>query len=322
MARAERDIPANLRPNPQAYGFDLDVALRNLVGLRADVPEDATTAGTLGTERAGTGIVLENGLVLTMSYLVLEAEAIWLSTAAGQALQGDILAIDFETGFCLLQPLGRLALPGLAFGDSAALTVGATAVLAAAGGRDRAIETRVVGRQEFAGFWEYLIEDAIFTSPAHPTWGGAALIDAQGRLAGVGSLVLQQGNGGSRVDMNMVVPTSLLTPVLPELVQHGRAARPPRPWLGIFAMETEDHVVIGGLADEGPAERAGVAAGDAVLALDDTPVSDVAALWRCLWKAGEAGAQVTLHLRRGKEELRRTIVSTDRAAFLRRPRVH
>ena len=323
MAKTERDIPVNLQPRPADYAYDLAETLRSVVALRADIPADAFTAGSLGTERAGNGIVIRDNLILTMGYLVLESESIWLTTGDGRVLPGHALAVDFETGFGLVQPLGKLGLPSMAIGDSNGIELGAPALLAAAGGRQRTIETRVVGRQEFAGYWEYLIEDALFTAPAHPFWGGSGLIGADGKLLGIGSLILQQGDEkGRRVDMNMVVPTALLTPILDELVQHGRVRRPPRPWLGMFAMENDETVVVGGVADGGPAEKAGLRAGDRVVAVDGDEVSDLGGLWRRVWSAGTAGARVRMTIGRDDDLLHVTVHSADRASFLRAPLLH
>ncbi len=323
MAKTDRDIPSNLQPRPGDYAFDLTETLRSVVALRADIPGDAFTAGSLGTERAGNGVVIGDGLVLTMGYLVMESESIWLSTTDGRVVPGHALAVDFETGFGLVQPLGKLDVPVMAIGDSNAVTPGTPALLAAAGGRHRTIETRVVGRQEFAGYWEYLIDDALFTAPAHPFWGGSGLIGADGKLLGIGSLILQQGDEkGRRVDMNMVVPTALLTPILGELVQHGRVRRPPRPWLGLFAMENDESVMVGGVADGGPADKAGLRAGDRVVAVDGDEVADLGSLWRRVWSAGTAGARVRMSIGRDDDLLHVTVHSADRASFLRAPLLH
>ncbi len=175
---------------------------------------------------------------------------------------GHALAYDQESGFGLVQALGQLDLPYLECGDSDRLKVSDQVVFAAGGGRHHAVETRVVGRQEFAGYWEYVLDDAIFTAPAHPFWGGGGLIDSEGKLMGIGSLILQQGDGkGQRLDMNMVVPIGLLTPIMKDLLTYGRVNRPARPWLGMYATEADDALVVGGLADNGPAEQAGVRAG-------------------------------------------------------------
>ncbi len=323
MAKTDRDIPQNLQPRPADYRFDLEASLRSVVGLRADIPGDAFTASSLGTERVGNGICITGGLVLTMGYLIMESESIWLTTVDGRAVPGHALAVDAETGFGLVQPLGKLGVDEMAIGDSNAVQVGAPALLAAAGGKQRTIETQVVGRQEFAGYWEYVIDDAFFTAPAHPFWGGAGLIGLDGKLLGIGSLILQQGDDkGRRVDMNMVVPTGLLTPNLEELSRTGRLNRPARPWLGLFAMENDDAVVVGGISDGGPADKAGLRAGDRIVAVDGEEITDLAALWRRIWSAGTAGARVRMSVGRDDDLLHVTVHSADRIAYLRAPQLH
>ncbi len=322
MSDAEWTIPQNLQPDPDDYPFDLERALRAVVGLRANVPDDAFTAEALGTERSGSGVVIRPGLVLTIGYLITEAETVWLIAADGRAVPGHALAYDQTTGFGLVQALGRLDLPTLELGDSDAFPTGTTGILAAAGGRRHAIETKVVGRQEFAGYWEYLLDEAIFTAPAHPFWSGAALIGPDGRLMGTGSLILQQGDGKRRHDMNMVVPVGILRPVLDDLLTLGRINAPPRPWLGVYVMENDGGLVVGGLADDGPAERAGVRPGDRVLGCGEDEVSDLGALWRRVWSSGTAGAPIKLRLMRDHDEVVVRVKSADRQSFLRAPRMH
>ena len=320
----ERDIPAELQPDPADYAFDLDRVLSAVVGLRATAPNDAFTAGALGTEREGSGIVIgDDGLLLTMGYLITEAETVWLTSADGRAVPGHALAFDGETGFGLVQPLGKLALPKLEFGDSSSLKLGQQVLFASAGGRKRAIETKIVGRQEFAGYWEYLLDEALFTAPAHPFWGGGALICKDAKLLGVGSLILQQGDSkGRRHDMNMIVPISMLPPILEDLRRYGQVNRPPRPWLGLYAMEDDETVVIGGIADGGPAERAGLRTGDHVLAVEDEEVTDLAGLWRGVWACGPAGARVTLMVQRDERRMPVSISTMDRRSLLKSPRMH
>ena len=324
MAKGEGDIPANLQPDPADYGFDLMRALTSVVGIKSYVPVDAFTAGTLGTERAGSGVVIrESGLVATIGYLVTEAETIWLTCADGRAVPGHALAYDQETGFGLVQALGRLGVPALEIGDSDALKLGDPAVLAASGGVQRAVETRIVGRQEFAGYWEYVLDDALFTAPAHPFWGGTGLIGANGKLMGIGSLILQQGDGkGRRLDMNMVVPIALLTPIIDDLLSYGRVNRPARPWLGMYVTEADDALVVGGLADDGPAEQSGLRAGDRVLSVNGEEVADLAGLWRRVWASGSAGAEVRLRVLRDGGPASLSVRSADRAKFLKAPKLH
>lgn len=323
MAKTDWEIPTNLQPSASDYAFDLDLALRSVVGLRANVPADAFTANTLGTERVGNGVVIrDTGLVLTIGYLITEAETIWLITHDGRAVPGTPLAFDQITGFGLVQALGRLGVPAMELGDSDTLDVGADVVVAAGGGRAHAVETKVVGRQEFAGYWEYLLDNAIFTSPAHPFWSGAALIGPDGKLLGTGSLILQQGDGKRRMDMNMIVPIAYLKPVLEQLLAHGRQLQPPRPWLGLYALENDGGLVVGGVSDRGPAALAGVQQGDRILGIGDEEVTELGSLWRKIWASGPAGSAVLLRLSRDGQAMAVRMTSTDRTSLFRAPRLH
>ena len=324
MAKSDWEIPPNLQPDPADYKFDLERALSAVVSLRSFVPADAFTANTLGQERGGSGVVIkESGLIATIGYLVTEAETIWINTNDGRAVPGHALAYDQETGFGLVQALGKLNLPALEIGDSDRLKIGDQGIVAAGGGRTHATETRLVGRQEFAGYWEYVLDDAFYTAPAHPFWGGTGFIGQDGKLLGTGSLILQQGDGkGRRMDMNMVVPIGLLTPILSDLLTYGRVNRPARPWLGMYAAESDDAIVVGGTADGGPADRAGIHTGDRIISVGNEEITDLAGLWRRVWACGSAGAEVKLRIARDEREMGVTIRSADRASFLKSPKLH
>jgi S1-C subfamily serine protease len=318
---SDESIPTTLQPRPQDYPYDLNETLRAIVGVRANIPENGFTAPILGTDRAGSGVVIDAaGLVLTIGYLILEAETVWLTTLDGRAVPGHALAYDFETGFGLIQALGRLDLPALEFGDSDALPIGRVTILAGVGGCAQAIRTRLVGRQYFAGHWEYLLEDALYTAPHHPNWGGAGLIDRDGRLIGIGSLALQQRvSPDHALNVNMSVPINALKPILDPLRRLGRVNRPPRPWLGVYAGEQETAIVVHGLALGGPAEKAGLRLGDRIVAVNEEPVSNLRELWLGIWANGSAGAVIRLQIGRGTELRYVVVTSADRAQFLRSP---
>src|SRR5207248_1620000 len=279
------EIPGEVQPKQADCAFDLDRALSAVLGLRATVPEDAFTAGTLGTERAGSGVLIrEDGLVLTIGYLVTEAETMWLTSEGGGAVQGHVLAYDQETGFGLGQALGRLKVSPIELGVGVRVGAGDRAIMAAEGGPRHALSARVVARQEFAGHWEYVLDHAIFTAPAHPFWGGAALIAQDGRLIGIGSLHVQHSSGRElRRDVNMIVPIDLLEPILDDMLTYGRTNRPPRPWLGLYAAEVEDAIVVAGISERGPAAKTRLRPGDRILAVRDEPISSLASFWRKVW---------------------------------------
>ena len=316
-------FPASLQPDPTASGFDLAAALDAVVLLRSEVPEDAFTASILGTERAGNGIVIrEDGLILTIGYLITEAQSIWLTSNRGAVVPGHALAYDQATGFGLVLPLNRLGVAPLARGASAAARQGDETVVIGHGGRAHALKSKIVAKREFAGYWEYVLDEAIFTAPAHPQWGGAALVDADGRLIGVGSLLVQEAVGGKSVDGNMFVPVDLLDPILEDMLKLGRAARPIRPWLGMYTTEMDGQLVVGGLAPGGPAERAGIKLGDHVIEVAGEPVSGLAMLFRRIWAAGTAGAEIPLTLSRRGVASPVRVRSADRADFLKKPQLH
>jgi S1-C subfamily serine protease len=314
-------VAARLRPSTEAYGFDLEPALSSVVALQARIPDEAFTASTLGTERLGNGVVIGgNGLVLTMSYLVMEADHVMLTPNDGARIAGHVLGVDPVTGFGLVQALQPLSLPVLPIGDSQRLTAGDAAIIAGAGGRSHAVAGQVLTRTPFAGYWEYLLEDAIITEPAHPHWSGAALINAKGELVGVGSLALEaRARGGGVTPINMFVPTELLSPILDDL-SRGRPAFPARPWLGLFAREVSDRVMVSGVSPGGPAHRAELRAGDVILAVDGSPVSELAELYRRMWALGPAGVVVPLTLRREADVFDVEVRSMDREALMVRPR--
>src|SRR5215208_874715 len=192
MAEQAWSFPAEMRPRPEDWKFDLDAALDAVVMIRSAVPEDAFTAPILGTERIGNGVVIrDDGLVLTIGYLITEASTIWLTTNKGTVAGGFPLAYDQTTGFGLVHPLGKLGVKPIERGTAASCRVGDNVVMAGHGGRAHSLKATVFSKREFAGYWEYVLDEAMFTAPAHPQWGGAALIGAEGQLVGVGSLLVQ-----------------------------------------------------------------------------------------------------------------------------------
>src|SRR5688572_19266638 len=232
MAESRWEFPAELRPRPEDWRFDLDTALDAVVQVRAEIPEDAFTAQILGTERIGNGVVIrDDGLVLTIGYLITEASTIWLTTSRGVVAPAFPLAYDQATGFGLVQPLSKLGVKALVRGASNACRVGENVVVAGHGGRAHALKATVFAKREFAGYWEYVLEEAVFTAPAHPQWGGAALIGADGRLAGIGSLLVQEKIDAGTIQGNMIVPIEILEPILADMLKKGGVSRTPRPWL-------------------------------------------------------------------------------------------
>jgi S1-C subfamily serine protease len=316
-------FPAELQPDPDELDFELGPVLDAVVALRAEVPEDAFTASILGTERSGNGVVIrDDGLVLTIGYLVTEAESVWLTTNGGQVVPATPLAIDFVTGFGLVQPLGHLDAPPLARGRAADCDVGDDVLMVGHGGRHHALKADLIAKREFAGYWEYVLDEAIYTAPAHPQWSGAAMVGADGTLLGIGSLLVEEAVDGKQVQGNMVVPIDLLEPILDAMTRLGRPDRAARPWLGLYAAESNGQLVVGGLATRGPADSAGVKLGDLVVEVGGDRVSSLAQMFRSVWALGKAGVEVPLTLARKGSIVRVRVRSADRNDFMRKPQLH
>jgi S1-C subfamily serine protease len=321
-------LPPELRPDPQALGYDLAAAQRAMVLLRAEVPEDAFTAGILGTERLGHGAIIRvagRELVLTIGYLVTEAATIWLTTHSGRVVPGHTLAYDYPTGFGLVQPLGPLDGTVLPLAD-ALPEVGDELVVLGHGGIAHALSCHLLARREFAGYWEYLLEEALFTSPGYPLWSGSALLASDGSLLGIGSLLTQtevQGDGDAgTVQSNMYVPVTLVAPILQKLAESGSNGEAPRPWLGVYASEDEQGVQVAGLVARGPAHSAGLSLGDRVRSVGRLPVRSLAEFYRATWSQGAAGVVVPLGVERAGERVSLRIKSAARDSFLKQPQRH
>src|SRR5216683_2949908 len=280
LSLTEWKVPLASQPRAGDYSFDLDRVLSSVVGLHSIVPSDAFSADTLGTERAGNGVLIDNDLVLTIGYLITEAEAVWLHLGDDRVVEGD------------------------------------------AGGRTRSVASHIAAKQEYSGYWEYLLDEAIFTYPAHPNWGGTALISNRGELIGIGSLQLEREREGKAEHVNMIVPIDLLKPVLDDLRKFGRVNKPARPWLGMFSTEIENKVVVVGISAKGPAARAELKAGDVILAVKGEKISSQTQFYRKLWSLGPAGVDVPLTVYHEGVTFDVVLTSTDRARLLKAPRLH
>ena len=295
--------------------------LEALVSIRAHVPEDAMSAGLLGTERAGHGIrVRDDGLIITIGYVINEAEEIWIGSYDGRAVPGFVVGNDFRTGLGLIRPMMPLPGRSLQIGHSGDLQVGDAVWVAGSRRADpQVVDAQVIAKQEFAGRWEYVLDEAIFTTPTHESWSGAALMDLQGRLCGVGSLVIQGFEADdSQVTVNMFVPIDVLTPIIDEISVRGRRPEPPRPWLGMLVHDDHDTLVVVGIYRDCPADKAGLRPGDIVLRVDGQPVNNLAHMFRTVWSLGGAGVNVPLLVLRDAQLQETTIKSAPRGEFLRK----
>ena len=305
----------------QPVAPNLDAVTR----LLAEAPPDARSARTLGTKRDGNGVVIDGqGLVLTIGYLINEAMSVTVFNAEGKPVPAKVIGTDYETGFGLVRALTPLGRRPVQFGNSGALKGKEPMLAVGHGGRDGTVATLVADRRPFAGAWEYLVEDAIFTAPAHPNWGGTALLGADGKLYGIGSLQVGNAAGDSQAAQsgNMFVPIDLLKPIFADLLAEGRNGAPQRPWLGVYTTELMGRLMVTQVLAGGPAEKAGVKAGDVLTAVGGKRFAGMADFYRTLWAGRDAGAAVELRLLRSGEPLTLRVASGNRYDYLQKPKTY
>lgn len=307
-------FPAHAQPGSKDAAREI---LKAVVKIRAIVPDYARSAKILGTEREGSGVVIDSrGHILTIGYLILEAETLEVVGPDGKAVIAQSTAYDHRTGFGILRVDKPLEVKPMELGKSSEVKEGDPVLVAAHGGEDGAMGARVISRKEFAGYWEYLLDEAIFTAPPHTNFGGAALIDRQGKLVGIGSLFTQIPIAGlGAIPGNMFVPIDYLKPILSELIDKGQTSEPPRPWLGVNADESHGRIFVTRVTPEGPAERAGLKIGDIILTVDKREISGLADFYRKIWGLGKAGVEVPLSILRGIQIRDIIVKSADRTQY-------
>ena len=313
-----RAVVARLEANKAA----LLRASSAVVGIETIAVEDARSIATLGRERQGSGILIgDDGLVLTIGYLILEADHVDLLAASGRRVPARVVAYDLASGFGLVQALAPLGIAPAPLGVSAKVA-GDDPLLVASGGDDRDLSlARMVSRRPFSGYWEYHIEGALFTAPARTDHSGAGLFNADGELVGVGSLVVGNANGsGPAIRGNMFVPVDLLKPILAELKARGSSRNSSRAWLGLNCVEVGGQVHVVRLAADSPAEAAGVQPQDVIVAIDGVRVADLASMYRTLWRGDRPDRDVVLDIVRDGEAIRLSVHAIDRMMILSRPR--
>jgi S1-C subfamily serine protease len=292
--------------------------LSAVVRVRSRILPNARSIPTLGAQREGSGVIVREGYVATIGYLVIEAESIEVTGADGRSVPAALAGYDHASGFGVVRLLAPLAGSALALGDSAGLAERDPVLVASFGGREGVNVVQVVSRRPFSGSWEYLLESAIWTYPAVANWSGAPLLGPRGELLGIGSLMVADAAGlGVPSPGNMFVPIDLLRPILDELIENGRASAPPRPWLGMNTEEIRGRLFVARVSPEGPAERAGVRAGDIVIGVGETEVSTLADFYRRIWSHGAAGAEIPIRVLQGVQVRELRLRSIDRAEYFR-----
>jgi S1-C subfamily serine protease len=312
---------AGLTINPESVlaSASIDDVLSAVVGVTAEIPSDARSAATLGTQRQGNGVVIDSdGLVLTIGYLIMESTRTTVTAADGREIPADFVGYDYETGFGLVRAREKLGVKPLALGSAAALKEKTPVLVAGYGGREAALGAFVVSRREFAGYWEYLLDNAIFTAPIYERFGGAALIDSEGKLVGIGSLAVGDAAGPDPLmPGNMFVPIDILKPIMADLLEKGRPSTPPKPWLGVITREANGRLYVLDVSADGPAARAGLKRGDILLSVAGKAINGQADFYKKLWATGPAGTRIELSILHERDVKTVTVGSIDRYDWMR-----
>jgi serine protease Do len=320
LGAAPAEAPPQAAVDASAYQH-LTEATHAVVGIKVKALANARSNLTLGQERTGSGVLIApQGLVLTIGYLILEADQVEITTSGGRTIPATVAAYDHATGFGLLRPFVPLDVKAIGLGTSASVDPLDRLLVAASTGDDDGLSVAtVVSRRQFAGYWEYLIDGAIFTSPPRADFGGAALINRKGELVGIGSLFVMDALApGERLPGNMFVPIDLLKPVLEEMIATGRQKGGARPWLGVSSMEEDGRLKVMRVTPDGPAEKAGIAPGDIILGLAGEKVEKLSEFYTRLWSAGAPGVEVTLKMLKGTEVRDVKVISVDRFETIRK----
>ncbi len=300
---------------------NMDELLQAIVKVKTFVPPDARSAQNLGSEREGTGILIDaSGLIVTIGYLILEADRVELTQRDGRKVPAEIVGYDYESGFGLIRAASKIPARPIKMGESAEVKAKDRVLAINHAGTEGMRPVLVVSRREFAGYWEYMLPSAIFTAPPIMDWGGAALIAPDGRLVGIGSLIVNdpmEAGSASIGPGNMFIPIDELKPIMADMLTQGRPANPPRPYLGLNSEEVRGRVFVTKVSPDTPAAKAGLKPGDIILGVGGKPVTTLPEFYRAIWATGQAGVDVPLNVLQGVQPGEVVVKSVDRYRFLK-----
>jgi len=272
----------------------------SIVSVRSIVPSEARTAASLGVEREGNGVAIDEKHILTIGYIVIESESIEIGLPDGRRLPAKLVGYDHTTGFGIIKSIVPLKMPSLKLGDSDNIDSEQDLLILPSPNRGAGSIVRSVSRRPFTGWWEYFVENPIYTTPSNGLWAGAPILNNNGEILGIGSLFVSESVPGIFSPGNMSVPINLLKPILEDLISSGRRKSKIQPYLGISSDDSNNQIIVTRISDGGPAFQAGIRPQDIIVTINGSQVSDLKSFYQKLWKSGEAGITIELSvLRRG-----------------------
>lgn len=292
----------------------LEYVVPATVSIRSVTPQRHPSARLLGTERMGSGAIIDaEGHILTVGYVVMGARTIEVTLPDQQQFPATLVCQDFESGIAILQTPAR-DLPTVPLGHSSSLKEGDKVIIVAATDQTQRMASPgfISALRPFEAYWEYMLDQAILTTAMNPGFGGGPLLDSLGQMIGVLSL-----NLNSTKEMTLAIPIDLFHRVKEGVFTFGSITdRRPRPWVGMYSEPVEGGVAVIGLIPNGPASRAGMEVKDVILEVNNAEATGRRELYELMWR-NRAGDELTFTVQRGEEVLDIRVTSMDRAEFYR-----
>ena len=296
---------------------------KSVVKIDSIIPPEARTAQSLGTVRGGNGVVIDDKHILTIGYIVVEAETITITLPDGKKFPGELIGYDHTTGFGILRTIIQSDLTPLKIGDSDQLTKEDFLYVLPYLTEGRPSAVKMVSRRSFAGWWEYFLDKPIYTYPANSSFAGSALINEYGEVLGIGSLYVGDAAAtGISSPGNMFVPINDLKPILDDLIQNGRRTKDIKPYMGLTSSDNTGQVKITRVNDNGPAAKAGFSVNDTILAVNNEKINNIEDFYKVVWSFGGPGTKLQFDIERNQEKLNIELTTMDRNDFFVKPKYY
>ena len=295
----------------------------SIVRIYSIVPPDARTANSLGTERRGSGVIIDDKHILTIGYIVVEADTINIGLPGGKTVPGELVGYDHTSGFGILRTINSTKLNPLKLGDSDEIKVDELLFVMPYPDQGQASAANAVSRRSFAGWWEYYLDKPIYTFPMNYSWAGTPLINQQGEILGIGSLFVSESlSPGVSSPGNLFVPINDLKPILKDLIDNGRRTKNIKPYMGLSSEDSTGKVSVTRVNENGPAAKAGIMPNDVILSVNGKDVRNMTEFYKTVWGLGGPGTVLKLDIDRNEQRLSFELTTMDRNDFFVKPKYY